>query len=434
MNTYIFWSAIAGLAVAFIGSGFKGKQTDQTIEDYFICRSSLKLGWLTLTILATQLGGGAVIGAAETAYTSGWVGCFYSLGICLGLLIMGIFVAPKLKTYNLMTMASVFGEVYQSRRLRTFSACLSVITLFFILVAIGVSCRKLFTYLGYDSPWILAGFWFVILGYTVMGGLRAVVITDAIQVIFILIVFSGIALYVTQMPDLKMTIVAYSPPENTDIRWTDWVLMPLCFMIISQDMGQRCFAAMDKTAIQKGMIIGALVLMVASTVPVVIGILGAQTGIVSHSGSILMTVVENIFSPTMVSLIAISIIIAIVSTADSLLCAISSNISIDIMRNSSVLKSKGITFLIGVAAMMFSYSKSNVIPVMIIGYEISVFALFIPFLMGLYKKPVTEKQALISIGVGGLFFILKKMAPFPGLEFLMLIGCSLPYMFKKTIS
>lgn len=93
---------------------------------------------------------------------------------------MGLFGAPKLKTYNAMTMASVFGRIYESKLLRILSAYLSFITLFFILVAIAVCFWKLFAYLGYDSPWILGGFWAIILGYTVLGGLRAVVLTDTI--------------------------------------------------------------------------------------------------------------------------------------------------------------------------------------------------------------------------------------------------------------
>ena len=50
----------------------------------------------------------------------------------------GSFGAPKLKTYNAMTMASVFGRIYESKLLRILSAYLSFITLFFILVAIAV--------------------------------------------------------------------------------------------------------------------------------------------------------------------------------------------------------------------------------------------------------------------------------------------------------
>lgn len=80
--------------------------------------------------------------------------------------------------------------------------------------------------------------------------------------------------------------------------------------------------------------------MAASVIPVILGIFGSQLEITVTQGSILMATVEKLFSPTVISLIAISIIVAIVSTAASLLCAISSNISIDIMRNTSVLKAR----------------------------------------------------------------------------------------------
>lgn len=94
-------------------------------------------------------------------------------------------------------------------------------------------------------------------------------------------------------------------------------------------------------------------------------------------------------------------------------------------------KSKAVTFVIGLVAVIFSYSKSNVIPVMIIGYEISVFMLFMPFLMGLYKKNVKEKQALMSMGIGFIFFIIKKIYPFPMLE-LWAMGISILAYIRKT--
>lgn len=87
--------------------------------------------------------------------------------------------------------------------------------------------------------------------------------------------------------------------------------------------------------------------------------------------------------------------------------------------------------MIGLVAVIFSYSKSNVIPVMIIGYEISVFMLFMPFLMGLYKKNVKEKQALMSMGIGFIFFIIKKIYPFPMLE-LWAMGISILAYIRKT--
>ena len=51
--------------------------------------------------------------------------------------------------------------------------------------------------------------------------------------------------------------------------------------------------------------------------------------------------------------------------------------------------------------------------------------------MGLYKKNVKEKQALMSMGIGFIFFIIKKIYPFPMLE-LWAMGISILAYIRKT--
>ena len=432
MNMLVFWTLAGILCCGSLWLGIRGNNQENSVHEFFACGSNLKLASLMLTILATQLGGGSVIGTAEAAYHTGVVAIFYCLGIALGLMIMAFTVGPALRKWGALTIAHVMGNLYQSERLRLLTSILSVTTLFLILVAIGVSCRKVFISLGFDSPWILVGFWAVLIGYTTFGGLRAVVVTDKLQILFILSVFAVILFYLgEQITPILQRPLHWGSEESTEIPWSSWVLMPLCFMLISQDMGQRCFAAESDRSIRWAMIGGSTLLVLATLVPVFVGLLGKSMGLVIEKGSIFMAVIYASLPPTLMSFVAIAVVMAIVSTADSLLCAISSNVTLDILRSKSMKQSRWITFLIGVLSLVFSFYEGDVIPVMLIGYSLSVFCLFTPFLMGLWLKKVTEKQALYSLSIGLLGFIMTKIISFSGLEILILGMTMLPYSTSK---
>lgn len=428
MNMMVFWILAAILCLGSLWLGIKGQAEDSSVEEFFACKSNLKLAALMLTILATQLGGGSVIGSAEAAYNHGWMAIFYSLGIAMGLIIMAFTVGPTLRKFGAMTIAEVMGNLYKSKRIHLIASFLSIVTLFLILVAIGVSCRKVFISLGFDSPWFLISFWSVLIGYTTFGGLRAVVITDKLQIIFILAVFALVIGYLGNhfMPVLQST--AFFPTSDQALPLSSWVLMPLCFMLISQDMGQRCFAAENDRSIRLAMVGGGVFLVLATCIPVFVGMLGKYLGLATCNGSIFMTVIYANLPPVIISFVAIAVLMAIISTADSLLCAISSNVTLDFLKSSSMTESRLVTFIIGILSLIFSFYEGDVIPVMLMGYSLSVFGLLVPFLMGLYVKNVTKKQALQSLSIGVIGFIAISFFPFLGAEFAVLALATLPYI------
>jgi SSS family solute:Na+ symporter len=428
MNMIVFWVLAGLLCFGSLWLGLRGKSEDASVQEFFACRSNLGLASLMLTILATQLGGGSVIGTAEAAYNHGWMAIFYSLGLALGLVVMAFTVGPALRKFGAMTVAQVMGNLYQSRRVQLIASFLSVITLFLILVAIGVSCRKVFVSLGFDSPWFLVSFWSVLIGYTTFGGLRAVVITDKMQVVFILTVFVLILAFLGNhfLPLIQSD--AFVPKADQSLPWSSWVFMPLCFMLISQDMGQRCFAAESDRSIRLAMIGGGVFLILATSIPVFVGMLGKYMGLSVCNNSIFMTVIYANLPPAIISFVAIAVLMAIISTADSLLCAISSNIALDFLKSKSMGQSRFVTFIIGALSLALSFYEGDVIPIMLVGYSLSVFGLLIPFLMGIYLKSVTKGQALLSLSIGVIGFIGISIFPFQGAEFFVLFLAAVPYI------
>ncbi|NGX53954.1 MAG: Sodium/pantothenate symporter, partial [Chlamydiae bacterium] len=139
MNIPLFIFLLSSLGVAFIWLGKKASGQVKSQEDYFLGGRSLGLFPLAMTLLATQLGGGVLMGGAEEAYRSGWMVICYPLGAVLGLLLLGLGFGAKLRRLNITTIAEIFEKIDGSKRLRKAASSLSFISLFMILVGQGIS-------------------------------------------------------------------------------------------------------------------------------------------------------------------------------------------------------------------------------------------------------------------------------------------------------
>ena len=87
------------------------------------------IGWLTLTatITATTVGGSATIVAGGRIYAQGLPALWYDIGGGLGLIILGLFLANKVRKTGLITLPDIAGSFFNND-VRILSAVLIIIT------------------------------------------------------------------------------------------------------------------------------------------------------------------------------------------------------------------------------------------------------------------------------------------------------------------
>lgn len=389
-------------------------------EDYFLAGKSVQLFPLMMTFLATQVGGGIILGAAEEAYLFGWPVLLYPLGAALGLMLLGCGIGRKLTEFKVSTVAQIFEVVYGSARLKKMASMLSMISLFMVLVAQIIASSKFLVSLGVNNTPLFIAFWSIVIIYTAQGGLKAVISTDTVQAAF----FSGVFLLcfgfvvVSQSSISAIQMPMIENLANVSQKLCGWLLMPLLFMIIEQDMGQRCFAGASPTIVSRASFWAGIITMVVCIVPVFFGSLAKAAGIeVPQGGSVLMTTIAQTTHPGMTALVGCAVLAAIISTATSLINAISSNLSSDF--NLVFLKeidpmriAKGITSLISIGALFFAFYFNNIVDLLIQSYELSVSCLFVPIVIALFKKKDGNfLAALLAMIFGSLGFFLFRLYP-----------------------
>lgn len=451
MNTLLFFGVFAALALFYTILGFLASTKVSTTSDYFLAGRDLGLFPVTMTLVATQIGGGMLIGTSENAYLYGIYGLLYTVGMTLGFAMLAAGFARRLQMLNVSTTAEIFEQKYNSPFLKQVASFLSIITMSGLLIGQVVASRTIIDSLnlGMAAESLFLAFWIFIILYTMAGGLKAVVITDVFQVLLIICIFAGVFIYSLlygppfaweSIGALQKELFSAIPLSLNALVAT--ITMPALFSLIEQDLAQRFFAARTARVATLGALLSCIFLIFFALIPIYFGMQAKLLGIVVPLGtSPLIPIIEFLTNEFVVILCLCAIIAAITSTADSLLCAVSSNVAQDFELkwlgfSDALTQSKAITLVIGAITLVASYFvPQNVITILIDSYAISVSCLLVPLLVAYCSERVSRQAAIASVVSGGIAFIL---IPFWDTEFpkviLPVIISAIAYVVVSAIS
>jgi len=188
----VYFAIILGLAWWVM------RQKQRTTTDYFL--AGRHLGWLIIgaSIFASNIGAEHLVGLAGSGTTDGVAMAHYELHAwCL--LVLGWVMVPFYMRSKVFTMPE-FLERRFSPTARTVLSLISLVAYVLTKMAVGIFAGGIVfsvllpevRFMGLDSFWIGSILVIVITGlYTIMGGLKAVAYTEALQT-FILIVGSAL--------------------------------------------------------------------------------------------------------------------------------------------------------------------------------------------------------------------------------------------------
>lgn len=258
------------LLVIGVVSVWSIRKSKETASDYFLANRNL--GWFVIgaSILASNVGSEHIVGLAGSAAKSGTVLGHYELHSYIVLILGWVFVPFYLRS-SVYTMPEFLERRFSapSRRL------LSIIQLFSYIIAkasvtIFAGALVFNQFLGVDF-WTGAIILVVVTGvYTVMGGLHAVMYTEAIQAI-VLLVGSGVLLFfglrevggwetlMSTIPKEKLNM--FRPLSDPEYPWLGILfaspIVGVWYWCTDQHIVQRCLAAKNEQEARRGTIFAA---------------------------------------------------------------------------------------------------------------------------------------------------------------------------------
>ncbi|MGB8366973.1 MAG: sodium:solute symporter family protein [Candidatus Babeliales bacterium] len=422
MDIILFLSLFTLFTFIYLTIGWIASQHITTMNDYFLANRSLGVTKVTFTLIATQLGGALLLGTSQEAYEKGLYGILLTIGMVLGFLLLGCGLAPRLRSLNVVTTAELFETKYHSSTLKKIASTLSITTMSGLLISQIVGSKLLLNNIAFMNEFLFIIFWCSIIFYTVIGGFNAVVLTDIFQVLLIITTFGGIFLYSIYHDPLSLTdLITAQKNFNTPFSMRNMlapILMPALFSLIEQDLAQRFFAARTKRIAFLSAFGSSIIILLFSFIPIYFGMKARLLALDIPLGySPLLPVLKTMVNDFFLALALCSIIAAITSTADSLLCAISSNLAQDFdfsfFGESPLKHAQYITAFIGIICLIFSYlMPPNMIIIILNSLELSVSCLLIPLLFCYFAQQV-KKSAAIGSMIGGLigFIVFRIWIP-----------------------
>lgn len=421
--------------VGIITVGKIASRRVENSDDYIVAGRSAPLLLIVGTLFATFWGGGTIIGATGAAYNEGIFGVVedpFAAG--LALILLGIFFVGILRKLKIKSI----GELYNFRFGKTtgyFASALMIPTYLIWtavqLLAIGKILNVLFGINFLVGYLIATG---VVISFTFMGGLIAVVWTDAIQMIIIFVGLISILVVGFNAADGVENVFKNAPehfwnilPRNNDMTsWISYIAMWAGMALgnlPSPDIAQRAFMAKDAKTARKGMIIAGGLYWTIGFIPIIIALIGitlVNNGVIdatllAEDSELLVTVLaKELLGPVGLGVFVASLVAAILSSASTSLFATAVLFSNDICKplmksadndpdfdKKMLITTKLFVILVGAGSAIIGLLSSNIYDLTIFAFTLQFGVLFFPFIFALKSKKVNTYGVIAGM-IGGL--------------------------------
>lgn len=392
-----------------------------SIPDFFVARKGASARAVAGSLVATILGGSAIIGAIDAGPRMGGAATWFMLVGAMGLLALLPF-ARKAYALGKYALPDLIENLY-GKGPRLVASVVIPLAWTGIVAAQIIAAAKLlqsFTPMSYTMAALVSATVFIL--YTVAGGQLSILRTDFLQAILIiagLLAVAGFALGSGTVGENLTRGEAPAFPFNAGFSPLDLFLLLLTYgttFTAGPDMFSRIFCARDARTARSAILTAAVVLV---PVAAIIGFLAAfGTGFGNVQGARITAIAQAVVPAPLLPLIALALLSVVLSSADTTLLS-SSIIVYGLFNRSSgnkpsarpLAKARMIILCNGIVATLIALQFTDIIEMLLLGLAVYAGAFTVPILWGLSglrSKPVFVGAAIIA---GGLLALAGKLLP-----------------------
>jgi SSS family transporter len=399
-------------------------------QDYVLAGRKMPTFVVASGLFATWFGSETVMGASSEFLSHGLLGVIEDpFGASLCLLLIGLFFARPLYKLKLYTFSDYFSLRF-GKKVEVISAFFMIPSYFSWIAAQLIALSIILQSIS-GLPFVLGVILCasIVLFYTFIGGMWSISITDTIQTILIiggLLYLSyyfynqsgGLNVIKATIPDDFFRIV----PKESNVN--SWLLYFSAWITIGwgsipqQDVFQRVLSAKSENTAVKGSIISAFMYLTVAFLPLSVVLFGS----ISHPE--LLKADNQMFIPELVLahsnlfvqiLFFGALISAILSTCSAAILAPATVVAENIIKPyfGQSLKDKDLlkimrysTVVITIIAVSVTFIKTNIYELVGEASALSLVALFIPLVAGLYWKKANKTGATLSMFFGTISWLI----------------------------
>lgn len=433
MNWSVITPLLVMIAVIFIIGYWSSRKVVSSeegfLQEYFLGGRELGGFVLAMTMVATYGSASSFLGGPGTAYTVGFGWILLAMAqVVTGyfvLMVLGKKFAILARKYNSITLVDFLKTRYNSPAVVILSALSIIIFLFSAMAAQWIGGARLvesLTGMSYNTA--LFVFAISVVVYVIVGGFRAVAVTDAVQggvmVIGTLVLLIAVIIAGGGIPNIMADLVAENPnfvtPFGEDGSLTKayvssfWILVGVGVVGLPQ-IAVRAMSYKNSTSMHRALIIGTVVTGIIMLNMHLIGVFArpVMPGI-EIGDKVIPLISMEVLPAWLAGIVLAAPMAAIMSTVDSLLILVSSTVVKDVYLNyvkpdASVQNIKRVSFAVTAILGIIVYFLAFNPPELLIFLNLFAFggleAAFIwPMILGLYWKYSNKYGAIFSMIVG----------------------------------
>ncbi|ABN74995.1 sodium/pantothenate symporter/pantothenate permease [Actinobacillus pleuropneumoniae serovar 3 str. JL03] len=329
---------------------YRKRQGGSFLSEYYVGSRSMSGFVLAMTTAATYVGASSFIGGPGAAYKYGlgWVllAMIQVPAVLLALGALGKKFALLARQYNAVTINDLLLARYQNKFVVWISGFALLLSFFAMMTVQFIGAGRLLeTTLGVPYQTAVIIFAITVGIYTFIGGFRAVVLTDTIQGLVMLVgtslLLGGVIYAAGGVENAVNTLESINPqliePYGIDERPLDFTFMTsfwvlVCFGLIGlPQLAVRSMAYKDSASLHKALVIGTLVVSLLMFGMHLAGVLGrAVIPDLKIPDQVIPTLMIQVLPPLVAGIFLAAPMAAIMSSIDSLLIQSSSTLIKDL--------------------------------------------------------------------------------------------------------
>ena len=433
----------------------KKSGTERSAEDYFLAGRSLPWWAIGASLIAANISAEQIIGMSGQGFVVGMAIAVWELTAAIALIVMAKFFLPLFLEKKIYTMPQFLEQRFDKRVSLVLSFFWLIVYIFINLTSVlWLGSLAINALTGLDLFYGLIILALFSLAYSLSGGLKAVAMTDVVQVILLIFgglavsfialniisessgVFEGLRIVMNEMPEKFDMVLSKDNPSYKDLPGI-WILLGLGVWIghffywgFNQYITQRALGAKNIKEAQKGVMFAAYLKLLMPIVIVLPGICAAILFPVLEKSDQAYPTMMSLLPSGLLGLTFAALIAAIVSSLASMSNSISTIFTMDIYR---YFKGNEVTqfnlIKVGRITVVVSLIIAALIAKPLLGSFESIFqyiqnftgyfspGIVVIFLVALFWKKATSLSVLIAALIS-LFGSILISIQFPELPFI----------------
>lgn len=400
----------------FIAIGVYASGKVNTDKDYILAGRKIALIPAIFSVFATWFGAETIMGSSGAISEAGLAGGRADpFGYSITLMLMGLFIAYRMRSLGLVTLADFFEQRFSSRKVVMLCA--------FVMISTSIiwSAAQLFAFgkiissvanIDHHTSVMIATV--VVIIYTILGGMLGSVISDLVQGIIIII---GLMILLIALFDhtggvlqgfsmIEAKQLSFSGSDETYWKRLDVWMIPILGSLVSQEAISRILATKSPKVARKSVLIASALYFTIGCIPLLLALIGSHIELkIEHRDQFIVVLAGELLSPVFYIIFIGALVSAILSTINSNFLSMGAVFSHNILQNTlsrlsekaRVLITRLSVSIFGLISYMLATKAKNIYDMLMTESSFGTSGLFVVMCAGLWLKKTSSRAAALSV-------------------------------------